>query len=462
MSEALVNAILAAGESPKVEFKAEASNLEAIGRSVSSFLNGPEGGTLVVGVTESGRAIGVSDAEAKAKQIQRHLFEHLSPKSPCSVSVVRVRDKRVLLIDVPVGQEQPYVFEDQIYVRDGDQSRHAQPEEIIGLIKQRATRPVTWERHTAPGAELSDLDEVLIVDTAKLAAKRGLKLKDADNPLEVLRQLNLAGAGYILNSAIVLFGKQPQQRYPQMRLRAVVFEKDKSGDFIDRRDFEGNLFVLLDAVEAFVKTHVPVAAKFIPGQMRREDKPAYPFSALREGILNALMHRDYAAFTGGVAISIYPDRLEIWNSGKLPMGLTIADLKREHPSLPPNPDIAQVVYLRELIERVGRGTEKIVSECQAAGLPSPAWKETPVGITLTFFSGKIGKHFGLNQRQRELLAKLKPGEHILPADYRTGLAVEVTGRQARSDLLQLTQAGFLKREGRGRSTAYVRTHLEPK
>jgi len=280
--------------------------------------------------------------------------------------------------------------------------------------------------------------------------------------MEVLRQLNLAGAGYILNSAVLLFGEEPQQRLPQTRVRAVVFEKDKTGDFIDRRDFEGNLIALLDAVETFVKTHVPVAAKFIPGQMRREDKPAYPFSALREGVLNALMHRDYAAFTGGVAISIYPDRLEIWNSGRLPAGLTVADLKRNHPSLPPNPDVAQVVYLRELIEKVGRGTESIVSECQAAGLPSPTWKESPVGITLTFFSGKIGKRFALNHRQLELLARLIPGGQIHPADYRVGLAAKVTGRQARLDLLQLTQAGFLKREGRGRSTVYVRTNLEPK
>lgn len=462
MNEEFLDTILAGGESAKVEFKSDATNLDAIGCAVCSFLNGPEGGTLIVGVGENRHVVGVSEPDVKAKQIQRHLFNHLSPKAPCSVSVSNVGRKSVLLISIPVGQEQPYVFADQIYIREGTRSRRATAEEIITLIKQRAARPINWERHTAPGAELSDLDEKLILETATFAAKRGLKLKNAGDPMEVLRQLNLAGAGYILNSAIVLFGKQPQQRFPQTRVRTAVFEKDKSGDFIDRRDFEGNLFVLLEAIETFVKTHVPVAAKFIPGQMSREDKPAYPYNALDEGILNALMHRDYATFTGGVAVNIYPDRIEIWNSGRLPPGLTIADLKRDHPSLPPNPDIAQAVYLRGLIEKVGRGTEKILGECRAAKLPTPVWKESPVGITLTLFSGKVGKRFILNPRQMELLNKLKPSERVHPAEYQAGLAANVTGRQARLDLLQLTQAGFLKREGRGRSTVYVRTNIETK
>ena len=210
-------------------------------------------------------------------------------------------------------------------------------------------------------------------------------------------------------------------------------------------------------METFVKTHVPVAAKFIPGQMRREDKPGYPFFALREGLLNALMHRDYAAFTGGVAVNIYPDRLEIWNSGKLPSGLTIADLKRDHPSLPPNPDIAQVVYLRGLIEKVGRGTEKIIHDCREAGLPPPVWKEAPTGITLTFYSAKAARHISLNARQRELLARLKPGDQFAPSSYYAEAANKVKRRQAQSDLNDLVSAGFLERIGETSAAVYIRT-----
>jgi ATP-dependent DNA helicase RecG len=404
--------------------------------------------------------IGLSDPEIKAKQIRQYLFEQLSPKAPCSVSVMDVDGKPILLVDIPVGQEHPYVFADQIYIRQDAQSRHAQAAEIISLIKQRASRPITWERHAAPGAELSELDKNLILETAAMAARRGLKLENPSDPMEVLRQINLAGAGYILNSAIVLFGKAPHQRFPQTRIRAAVFPTDKTGDFLDRRDFEGNLFVLLDSVETFLRTHVPVAATFSPGQMRREDKPAYPFGALREGLLNALMHRDYAAFTGGVAVNIFPDRLEIWNSGKLPEGLSIADLKKEHPSLPTNPDIAQVVYLRELIEKVGRGTEKIIAECRAAGLPAPTWKQSPVGITLTFPRHRatiLGAELVLNERQRVLIQSLKPGERITPAAYLAKVAAQVQERQARTDLIVLSHAGYLQTLGRGRSTSYRRT-----
>ena len=460
MTETFLSQLLARGESPIVEFKADAPNLERLGRDICAFLNGPHGGTLIVGVAETGRVIGVPDAGAKAKQIQQHLFSHLSPKAPCSVSVMDADGKGVLLIDVPVGQEPPYVYADQIYVRQGTQSRLAHPDEIISLIKHRASRPIFWERHAAPGAELSELDNNLILETASMAARRGMKIENPSDPMEVLRQLNLAGAGYILNSAIVLFGKAPHQRFPQTRVRAAMFPKDKTGDFLDRRDFEGNLFVLLDSVETFLKTHVPVAARFIPAQMRREDRPAYPFAALREGLLNALMHRDYASFTGGVAIHIYPNRLEIWNSGKLPPGLTVADLKREHPSLPPNPDIAQVVYLRELIERTGRGTEKILQECRAAALPAPVWKEAPTGITLIFPrrpSTIPGIQIALNERQRALFQSLKPGDVLTTSAYLAQTAAQTSPRQAQRDLLQLCAWGLLQRHGSARAVRYTRT-----
>lgn len=277
MTENFLSQLLAGGESPTVEFKADAANLDSLGRDICALLNGPQGGTLIVGVADNGRVIGLTEPETKAKQIRQHLFERLSPKAPCSVNVMDANGKAVFLVDIPVGQEQPYVFADQIYIRQDAQSRHAQAAEIISLIKKRASHPITWERHAAPGAELSELDKNLILETASIAARRGLKLENPSDPMDVLSQLNLAGAGYILNSAIVLFGKAPHQRFPQTRIRAAVFPTDKTGDFLDRRDFEGNLFVLLDSVETFLRTHVPVAATFSPGANAPRRQACLPF-----------------------------------------------------------------------------------------------------------------------------------------------------------------------------------------
>jgi ATP-dependent DNA helicase RecG len=115
----------------------------------------------------------------------------------------------------------------------------------------------------------------------------------------------------------------------------------------------------------------------------RRDTPTYPWGALREGVMNALTHRDYAAFDGQLSIQIKSAQIEIWNPGRLPEGMTVQDLPRGHVSRPPNPNIAHVFFLRGLIERVGIGTQRIVQECQAAGLPDPVWELRAGGVSLT-------------------------------------------------------------------------------
>ena len=124
--------------------------------------------------------------------------------------------------------------------------------------------------------------------------------------------------GQLTNAADVLFGKKAAQRHPQIRLRAVTYSTDRAGDFVDEQLYEGTAFHLLEDAMAFLKRHVAIGAEFREGRLPRESRPRYPFFALREGLVNALVHRDYAAFSGSVSVSVYPDRVEIWNSGKLP------------------------------------------------------------------------------------------------------------------------------------------------
>jgi len=101
--------------------------------------------------------------------------------------------------------------------------------------------------------------------------------------------------------------------------------------------------------------------------------------------MNAFAHRDYASFSGGVYASVYPDRIEILNSGRLPKGISAESLRREsHESILVNPDISHVFYLYELMERVGRGTFKIIQECREYEMWLPEWKSGASGVRLTF------------------------------------------------------------------------------
>ena len=111
--------------------------------------------------------------------------------------------------------------------------------------------------------------------------------------------------------------------------------------------------------------------------MKREDAPAYPGEAISEGLVNALAHRDYAAFSSGATVTLYPDRVEIWNSGRLPQGWKEDRLRRNHPSLPANPEIAHALFIRGFMERIGRGTLKTIEACRTAGIPAPKWSVGP-------------------------------------------------------------------------------------
>ncbi len=105
-------------------------------------------------------------------------------------------------------------------------------------------------------------------------------------------------------------------------------------------------------------------------------------SALREGVMNAFIHRDYGFPSASMSVIIYSDKIEIFNSGKSP--LKAAELRKSHLSLPVNPDIAHMVFLRGYIEKIGRGTIKIIDACKAAGLKAPNWSTKEKSVKLVF------------------------------------------------------------------------------
>ena len=122
--------------------------------------------------------------------------------------------------------------------------------------------------------------------------------------------------------------------------------------------------------------------------------------------------------------------------------------------------MAQVLYLRGLMERIGRGTQKIIQSCVDQGLRPPQWDDRETGVTLTLWGpgGAPGGQASLNARQQALLTEMKLDERIRPAEYRERFAAEMSERQARRDLVALEELGLLRVEGAGAATTYVRTN----
>jgi len=453
----LTEEILAKGESIRVEFLASSLDKAAVGRAVCAMLN-TKGGVVLVGVDECGKVV-KSVSEMDADELRTYLYKKITPRSLFTVTLDKVKDGQVITVEVPKGTEVPYVFEGAVFVREKDKTCPADAATLRTMVVRQTQEPERWERRIAVGLSVDDLDCELLEKIAHRAwDHRGRHFENAGNPEAVLADLALARSGQLTHAADVLFGRRVALRHPQTRLRAVCYETDRSDRFIDEQLYEGPAFVLLEAAMAFLRRHVAIAAEFAPGQLARESRPQYPFNSLREALVNALVHRNYADFSGGVSVSIYPTRIEIWNSGKLLPGLNQQKLcSPTHASILVNPDISYVFYLYGLMERVGRGTYKIVQECRQLGMRNPQWRNVDSGVRLTFHAvGSVSKTFTVSSRQQALLDELRVDESINMREYIRKFGDGVSERQARRDLSELVDVGILAQIGAGRATAYRR------
>ena len=457
MTDQTTSKLLREGESEQVSFVRLPTSLDAIGKEVCGLLN-HLGGSVLVGVTDSG-TLSSRVTLGQAEKIRVHLNENIAPHALFTVTLDKIESGAVLVIDVPAGRDVPYVFEGVVYVRSGSRTIHADTEAMRAMVEKRATESERWERRLSPGLELADLVETRIRETVNNAVKkRGFSFHDSDDHAAVLSDLGLMNYGQLTNGADVLFGRRVGAHHPQTRLRAVHYETDKGGKYLDDQLFEGPAFDLLENAMAFVRRATSVSATFPAESLQRGVRPQYSFNAIREGLVNALVHREYATYSGSVSIYVYPDRIEIWNSGSLPEGITARALHhKSHRSVLVNPDISHVFYLHELMERVGRGTYMIVEESRALGAKTPNWRHSGGGVELTMFAAGSGSiQELLNERQNACLASIQEGEEITSADYSETWGGGITPRQARRDLGELVDLGFLQREGSGPATVYVR------
>ena len=419
-----------------------------IAATICAFLN-TDGGTLVVEVDPAASA-------ERLVELKLAIGDKITPSAFWSAALQRMGAEAFLLIEVPAGKDRPYVVNGKIYVRKGRATMAADASAIQALVGKSYGDAHRWERKLVPNLTSDDLDADAIRAVVKEAREqRDLRLDEGGSLENLLSALSLSREGQLTNAADVLFGRRPVLRLPQTRVRVTVYATDKGGEFRDSRICAGHAFQCLEAVFEFLRQHTPVRTTFAPNRLQREERPAFPEYAVREGLVNAFVHRDYAAFEGGMSVGLYPNRLVIWNSGDLPEGITPGDLKKEHPSILRNPDIAYVFYLRRYMERVGRGTQKIIEECKDAQMPAPKWESGGGGVTLTLYAGTHATEERLNLRQRKLIKEMHAGSLVKTAEYCERLAV--SERQGRRDLTELERAGYLVREGDGPATVFRRT-----
>lgn len=219
---------------------------------------------------------------------------------------------------------------------------------------------------------------------------------------------------------------------------------------------EGNLIVLLQAVLSQLNHKFLIKRIEFEG-MHRIEKGEYPVAAIREMLLNALVHRNYLG--APIQIRVYDEKISIWNEGTLPDGLTLAALRRSHSSRPRNPIIADVCFKGGYIDAWGRGTIKIIETCKQADLPEPEMTELDGGFSITLFKDNISleklNKLGLNDRQIKAVLIVKEKEKITNSEYQE--LFDVSKATATRDLTELVENfALLDKIGQtGVGTAYI-------
>ena len=326
---------------------------------------------------------------------------------------------------------------------------------INGILK--GTENTTWDGLTGK-YNLDEIDPKTVRKFIRMASRNGrLKTADEDEDIKTtLKKLKLIINGKLTNAAIMLFGNDPQKYFINALVRVGRF-KDEITIIGDRR-IEGNLFKQIEEAEEAIKNFINVRYEITGEQLTRKNIWDYPLEAIREALLNAVIHRDYFKYNVQTQIKIFNDWTWFFNIGGLPEGITLEQLKTTHPSVARNPLIVHIFYLAGLIEEYGSGIGRIMDSLKEANLPEPEFKEEFAGFSLymrkDYYTEERLKETGLNDRQIKAVMYVKEKGRITNREYQELNSIKK--RQTSEDLAVLEDKGILEKIGTtGKGTYYI-------
>ena len=415
---------------------------------ICGFANA-QGGTLYIGIRDNDYICGINDA--------KKLMEDIPNK---------VRDMMGILVDVNLKEEDgkdyleiitepypyPISYKGQYHVRSGSTKQELKGAALDRFLLRKQGK--TWDSVPLPYLKAEDLDSTTI-DRFRKFAQQSERMEERDlrdNNHDLLEKLRLFEGPYLKRAAALLFYPDPEKYITGAYIKIGYFKTDD--DLIYQDEIHGNLFRQVDLLLSLLTTKYLKATIRYEGIHRIEDLPV-PRAALRESCLNAIVHKDYASSTP-IQISVYDNRLMIWNCGILPESWSIDTLQGKHGSRPYNPNVANVFFRAGEIEAWGRGVERIHSACREAGCKKPEFKYDGTGLWLIFRYNDASKKNAqknaqkndliLTELQKSLLDYLKE----VPTATRLEMIEHLTGATEYSikyHLGRLQKMGILKRIG---------------
>ena len=417
---------------------------------ICGFANA-KGGKIYIGKDNKGNVVGVADAKKLLEDIPNKTKDILG--IIVDVNLHTTTEGEYLEINV---EDYPYPvnYKGQYHYRSGSTKQELKGAALNKFMLQKKGKK--WDGVPVPNVSVSDLKD----ETFDFFRKRAYKSKRieeevlTDSNKHLIENLQLKENDFLKRAAILLFHPKPENFITGSYIKIGFFKSDS--ELIYQDEIHGNIF------EQIEKTMDLLFAKYIKANISYEDIQRvetyeYPKEAVREALLNAIIHKDYSGNTP-IQISVYKDKIMLWNEGQLPENWTIETLTKKHPSKPFNPDIANAVFRCGYIESWGRGTIKIIEKCKEAGLPTPSYYYESSGFWVEFrkdiYNESYLQSISLNDRQIKAILYTRENEKITNSTYQE--INDCSRNTASNDLSELVEKELLKPSGQKGAGAFYR------
>lgn len=347
---------------------------------ICGFANA-DGGTLYIGIDNKGQVVGIKNYKKLLEDLPNKIRDILGIMA--EVNLHSENNKYFIEINIE-PYSTPISYKGHFYYRSGSTIQDLKGPALEKLLLGKMGKK--WDGIAAHGFTISDLSSDAFEQFRKKARKsQRVPEEDINDTNEnLLKSMGLTSDTKLKRAAVIAFGKNPERLITGAYVKIGFFRTDT--DLLYQDEIHGNLFTQVEKTMDLLLTKYMKANIAYEGLTRTETYD-YPEKALREALLNALIHKDYSS-ANPIQISVYKDWLMIWNAGDLPKGWTTDTLKRKHISEPANPDIANTFFRAGYIETWGRGTLNIVEYCKKAGLPEPVYEDKWGGLATIFYAGK--------------------------------------------------------------------------
>ena len=346
---------------------------------ICAFANA-QGGMLEIGKNDKGHFVGISRVGASK------LLEKLPSKINSILGIIpeidHIKEQRKSLLKIKVkSYKNPISYRGRFYYRSGSTNQELRGNELFDFLLGKMGR--NWDGLTVPSASIDELDSETLAKFRKLAVK-SKRLPDdileESNEELIKNQLKLTEDDALKRAGILLFHPDPEKYVTGAYIKVGYFQDD--AEILYHDEIQGNLFTQVRETMKLLLTKYLKAFISYRGLYRVERYPV-PESALREALINAVVHRNYGS-GAPIQIRVYPDKIVFGNNCRLQAGWTVKDLTSKKQSEPYNPDIARIFFWANMIETWGRGIIEMQKACVAYGAPEPKIRGSESHIQVEF------------------------------------------------------------------------------